>query len=285
VSEGPVSVRLELESRPENAALVRAALAGVSEAVELSKEVAADLSTAVSEACNNVAVHAYNGTSGPMVVEIEVHHDGIGLKVSDYGRGIKQVALDEERIGLGLAVISALANRAEFLTSDAGGTEVSMWFAYETGVTDAPGSPVSEPEMFPGVALGGELVAWVHPVSVLRFVLRRVFTTMAARSHFSVTRVSDLGAVNDAIAEYLADAGDGGIGLAISKFPRRLALTGWPVMSQAVHAANNSSTDRFVELENRVQAVEGLIGTLRTETLGGMDLLHVELAEATQRPA
>ena len=107
-------VRLELESRPEYLTLVRGALSGIGEALAFDPELLDDLKTAVSEACNNVVLHAYRDSPGPLSVEVLVGRDRVEAAVHDRGSGIHGVALAMEgRMGVGLAVISALADRAE----------------------------------------------------------------------------------------------------------------------------------------------------------------------------
>ena len=58
------TVSLELESRPETLTLVRGMLGGVAELLVMDPELLDDLKTAVSEACNNVVLHAYHGEIG-----------------------------------------------------------------------------------------------------------------------------------------------------------------------------------------------------------------------------
>ena len=63
------TVRLDLDSRPETLTLVRGALGGVADQLALDPELLDDLKTAVSEACNNVVMHAYDDdTPGPLEV-------------------------------------------------------------------------------------------------------------------------------------------------------------------------------------------------------------------------
>jgi len=71
VIEQRARVRLELESQAENVALVRSALSALVDAAGLSDELVTDLKTAISEACNNVVLHAYPDAPGPMVVTVE----------------------------------------------------------------------------------------------------------------------------------------------------------------------------------------------------------------------
>ena len=63
--EGPI-VGLHLESRPQTLTIVRGILGGLAEVLAIDPELLDDLKTAVSEACNNVVLHAYDGGPGPM---------------------------------------------------------------------------------------------------------------------------------------------------------------------------------------------------------------------------
>jgi len=80
-------VRFELESRPENVALVRSALASLGEALGLSDQLISDLKTAISEACNNIVLHAYGERTGPMVVTVDSTMDRLDVLVRDHGEG------------------------------------------------------------------------------------------------------------------------------------------------------------------------------------------------------
>ena len=57
--ELPPTVRLELDSRPEQVSVVRGTLAGLAELLAVDTPFLDDLKTAVTEACNNVVLHAY----------------------------------------------------------------------------------------------------------------------------------------------------------------------------------------------------------------------------------
>ena len=64
-------LRLTVPASAENVMVVRQAVAGLGEALGLSGERIADLKTVVTEACNNVVLHAYDdepvvGTPSPV---------------------------------------------------------------------------------------------------------------------------------------------------------------------------------------------------------------------------
>src|ERR1700761_9613234 len=121
-------VRLELTSRPEAARLVRSMSTAAGEVLGVDAELLSDVNTAVSEACNNVIQHAYGDDPGPFSVEFALAPDGLEVQVRDYGRGIHQAAPEHDGLKVGLALMSALADRAEFIRAADGGTEVRLCF-------------------------------------------------------------------------------------------------------------------------------------------------------------
>ena len=126
-------LRLVLPSTAENVALVRRALSGVVDVLELGEDRLLDINAAVSEACNNVVVHAYEGTEGPMDVYLCIQPTELEVIVSDDGVGIRpnvpEPDLDIQ--GLGLSLIHALTDRVEFLGGTGEGTKVRMSFAFD----------------------------------------------------------------------------------------------------------------------------------------------------------
>src|SRR5690242_7408392 len=115
VSRAYPTVRLQLDSRAENLTLVRGMLGGVAELLSVDPELLDDLKTAVSEACNNVVLHAYGGEAGPLDVALYVKPGAIEVAVRDHGSGMAQpTATDDRRQGIGLPVIQALAQQADF---------------------------------------------------------------------------------------------------------------------------------------------------------------------------
>ncbi len=228
-----MTVRLELESHPENVALVRAALTGIAEALDLSEELNSDLKTALSEACNNVVLHAYDGASGSLIVEVEASRSGVCAAVIDRGSGITGISGGEDRMGLGLAVISALAGSSEFRHPEGGGTEVRMWFANVEAERDGDGGDELRHHRFKSAYAANraenEILVNFTPPTVLRYVLGRMVQSLAAASHFSVTRLSDLRTANDAIARYIESAANGEVSMAIATSTRRLSLSTGPL--------------------------------------------------------
>jgi serine/threonine-protein kinase RsbW len=207
VSEGFPTIRLELDSRPECLALVRSMLAGVAEPLEFDPELLVDLKTAVSEACSNVVLHAYRDAPGPLAVQLDVVGADVEVTVRDRGSGIRHVASSsEDRMGVGLAVISALADRAEFLSGPEGGTEVRMSFTDRGAGARPLNGPAAAPLLEPPPQLAGDLVATLTPVALLGAVLGRVTRALAAGARFSLDRFSDVYLVTDALAAHANSA-------------------------------------------------------------------------------
>ena len=89
-SHPPPNVRLQLPPQPENIALIRTTLAGVAEAIDLPPQTLDDVRTAVTEAANNVVLHAYQGDHHEGLLEVDAHiaPNAITVIVRDEGVGI-----------------------------------------------------------------------------------------------------------------------------------------------------------------------------------------------------
>ncbi len=220
------TVHLQLDSRPESLTVVRSMLAGIADVLALDVELLDDLKTAVSEACNNVVLHAYDGVVGPMSVGFDAGDQGLEVTVRDYGSGIQYVASSaEDRMGVGLAVISALADRAEFLSSPDGGTEVRMAFL-DRGALAQERDDQADATVGPSVGLSGDVVVTLAPVGLLVGVLGRVARSLAAGARFSLDRFSDVYLVTDELAAHAKRAACGpAVSFAIATDTRRLEIT------------------------------------------------------------
>ena len=119
---------LTLPARAENVAVVRHAVGGLGDALDIDDSVIADVKLAVTEACTNVVVHAYPDGEGPLEVAAAVGDDRLSIAVRDEGRGMLPRA-DSPGLGLGLPLIANLADRLE-IRDGAGkiGTVLDMAF-------------------------------------------------------------------------------------------------------------------------------------------------------------
>jgi serine/threonine-protein kinase RsbW len=222
-------MRLVLSNQPENVALVRQALGGLAVSVGIHEALLADMKTAVSEACNNVVLHAYSDGTGPLEVYACPDEHAVQVVVRDKGSGIQPRAPEPEAAmqGVGLSLIQALTEKVEFVGGADQGTEVRMSFRSEPALdvdgNGAGAGAVHDPP--PGdtvVSASGRLVG---PV------LGNVIAVLAARAGFSVERLSEAQIVTDSIAAHAADAFPGRhVNAAIDIGERRIDLRVGPLV-------------------------------------------------------
>jgi anti-sigma regulatory factor (Ser/Thr protein kinase) len=139
-------VRLTMPARAEGVAVVRQALAGMADALAVDAAVLADMKMAVSEACTNVVVHAYDDPAGTLEVDMSADDVGLTIRVRDHGRGIQPQPKSEREVpalGLGLPLIAALSDTFEVQGDEGRGTEVRMTFTYAREADPAEANPVT----------------------------------------------------------------------------------------------------------------------------------------------
>jgi serine/threonine-protein kinase RsbW len=213
------ALRIRLPAKPENVAVVRQALTGLGDAFELDPDFLSDVRTAVTEACNNVVIHAYPGeAAGIMEVEADAGADSaIDVRVRDYGGGLQPntVPPQERSLGLGLPLIAALARRYEIRGLENGGLEVHMVFAEPSGLD----AEVLRAERISATEADGAARAAglsIVPGPLVSAISSRVTAMLAARADFPLDRLADAVLVSDAIAAHADDYVVGGdVGLAI----------------------------------------------------------------------
>jgi serine/threonine-protein kinase RsbW len=228
------TVRLELESRPQVLTIVRGMLAGVAEPLLIDAELLDDVKTAVSEACNNVVLHAYEGNAGPMDITVFAGSEVIRIAVTDRGVGLNASDADLGT-GIGLSVIRALAETVTIGRGPEGGACVEMEFATvrQGQALLRPPAPPSPAHGWPASA-ADEVALSVSPVALLASVLGRMARTLAATAHFSLDRFSDVYLVTDALAAHATEAAlDGRIDARLCAGERRLELEVGPFRAGA----------------------------------------------------
>lgn len=247
--------------------LVRQMLAGVAEAVELDANDLNDISTAVTEACNNVVLHAYGDAEGPLEVEVYACPGIVEVMVRDHGGGIPAaVGAATEKAGIGMSVIRTLAERSDFRVLKDSGTEV--WMAFGAPQARAP-EPFSDDELEAGPVdsePGGAVKITIAPAPLAWAILPRLLSALAARAHFRTDRIADIQLVADALkAQVPASIRGSHLSIGISVEPRDLELRIAPLL--AGHAK-----DLIVDSAG---GLGPLIGTLTTSqrvaTLGSSD--------------
>lgn len=124
------AVELTLEAVPENAMLIRQAIAGGATALGASEEVIEDVKLAVTEGSSNAIKYAYKQSPGTLRVALDPLADGFAVTISDSGRWSEPEIAEQPGGGLGLPLMGALAR--EFLISTgATGTTVRLEFGLE----------------------------------------------------------------------------------------------------------------------------------------------------------
>ena len=131
-------LEITLPARAENVAVVRHAVGGLGEVLEVDDTTLSDIKLAVTEACTNVVVHAYPEAEGPMGLRASIEARRLYLVVMDRGRGIVPRP-DSPGLGLGLPLIATLAESLELGTGQSEETEVRMTFDLGAPIT-APGA-------------------------------------------------------------------------------------------------------------------------------------------------
>jgi anti-sigma regulatory factor (Ser/Thr protein kinase) len=121
-------VELLLSAQPENVAVVRHVFAGMGDALGMDAESLGRLRLALSEACTNVVVHAYeDGERGALEVEAAVEDRLLHVVVRDRGIGLRPRP-DSPGLGMGLPLIAAITDQMEIVGDKDQGNEVRMTF-------------------------------------------------------------------------------------------------------------------------------------------------------------
>jgi anti-sigma regulatory factor (Ser/Thr protein kinase) len=277
VSNHPPILNLRLNSRADTAGLVRAALGGLAGPFRLREQLINDLKTAVSEACNNAVEHAYRGHSGAIAVHVDMGFETLDASVRDWGGGFQHLAPAGDRLRVGLPVINALADRAEFLTAPGSGTEVRMSFDIRhDSRRDDLLARVEESEDLEAWApwrrgLSGDVVVTLLPRELLAGVLEPLTNALAARSRFSLERFSDMYLVTRAIASHVQTAASSGrMSFALRGGDQRLDLTIGPLRAGAGDELREMGSGERLEA-----SVARLADELVCEPIGSSELLRV----------
>lgn len=120
-----------------NEALARAAVSAFLIPADPTAQELADLRTVVSEAVTNAIVHGYRGTEGEVALCLRMLPGRvIYIRVSDKGCGIENVekameplytsAPDEERAGLGFAIMQTFTDSLNVRSQPGHGTTLTM---------------------------------------------------------------------------------------------------------------------------------------------------------------
>jgi serine/threonine-protein kinase RsbW len=282
---GNPNVRLRFLNRPENVLLVRQALNGLAEALGIDAVELNDVTTAVTEACNNVVLHAYGGEAGPLEVELSAPEAGLDVIVRDRGTGIRPGTRSIEQVsgGIGLPVIHALAETVELRDIVGGGTEVEMHFATTAAKSFSQPSDAlagAELEFADGAdddASSDTALMSVAPTAVAGSVLPRVLSALAARAYFPTDRITDAQTLTQALLEHVdGSVSEGHLTIAITVVPHSLELRIGPLQSGRAdelfgdtHAPGLSTVLERLEVGHEVAPASGSRSEMLAVRLAG----------------
>ena len=236
VSGRPSTFNLRLDSRPDAAALIRAVLGGIAAPFALRPDLLNDLKTVVSEACNNAVDHAYRGETGAIAVRVNIQLEEVEVTVRDWGGGFQELAPTGDRLRVGLPLINALADRAQFRTAAGSGTEVTMGFdlRHDPRRTDTlvylEDTEDLEAWLPWRLGLAGDVVVTLLSRDLLPSVLEPLTSALAARSRFSLERFSDVYIVTRAVCKHVCTAASSSrVSFSLTARDQRLELTIGPL--------------------------------------------------------
>jgi anti-sigma regulatory factor (Ser/Thr protein kinase) len=228
------NLRLTLANRAENVSIVRDVLAGLAEAIGLDQRALDDIKAAVTEACNNVVLHAYRGGDGLLETDLYSRAGAVQVVVRDCGVGIgTRLQIGEESgFGIGLRMIHALADSVDFQTARSApgrqgsvGTEVWMKFTVAGARPLEPLHGGSEPSASAATEPAGTLTMTLAPARLVAAVLPRLLGLLATRAELSSDGVSDAKRVASVLVRNVHQPGNGGqLSVGIHTKPRGLEL-------------------------------------------------------------
>ncbi|SDB52054.1 stage II sporulation protein AB (anti-sigma F factor) [Ruminococcaceae bacterium FB2012] len=136
-------VTLRFPSLSENERFARLAVSGFVSSLDPALDELSEIKTAVSEAVTNCIVHAYRDTVGEIRMELRLLEGcRLYISISDKGCGISDIdkareplfttAPDEERAGLGFAIMESFTDKLRVRSRPGHGTAVTMLRALRT---------------------------------------------------------------------------------------------------------------------------------------------------------
>jgi serine/threonine-protein kinase RsbW len=119
---------MELPAVPETVPRARAAITDLCERLDVAEGVVERVRIAVTEACTNCVLHAYQSdrTNSTYMLETRIEDHSVVVIVHD--RGLGMTFSRNAGIGLGLRLIEELADSAEVSSCPGHGTRVEMRF-------------------------------------------------------------------------------------------------------------------------------------------------------------
>jgi anti-sigma regulatory factor (Ser/Thr protein kinase) len=225
-------LQLSVPARAEYLAVVRQALAGVADALEVDLAILNDIKVAVNEACTNVVVHAYPDGDGTLEVGVQSQPEEVAIIVRDSGVGVQRRS--EAGAGVGFMLISSLSDRFEIRGGSDSGIEVRMAFRIDSspnGEMKAIEGEFATTPAVPPVSTGAVFSAVPGPL--VSPVITRLIGALATQADLSLDRLSDAQLVGEAISAHVHDHISGErICVAIGQADGRLEIRVGPLVEQ-----------------------------------------------------
>ena len=133
-------MKMEFSSHSENEGFARVAVGAFVVGLNPTVDELADIKTAVSEAVTNCIVHAYcdRDEAGKITITAKSSDQQIYIKIKDNGCGIEDIKqamtplfttkAEEERSGLGFAVMESCCDKIKVTSKKGKGTAVTLTF-------------------------------------------------------------------------------------------------------------------------------------------------------------
>ncbi len=130
-------VKINLTSRSSNESFARVAVSSFFAQLDPTVDEVTDIKTAVSEAVTNSIVHGYKDKIGVVYITLRILNNATAyIKIRDTGCGIENIeqameplfttAQNDERAGLGFAVMQSFMDKVKVLSKKERGTTVVM---------------------------------------------------------------------------------------------------------------------------------------------------------------
>ena len=130
-------VTLIMESRSQNEALARTAVAAFIAPLDPGLDILTDVKTAVSEAVTNAVIHGYGNSQGEIILAMTIKDSKLRITISDQGAGISDINLameplyttatpEMERAGMGFTVMESFMDKVIVTSSPGKGTTVEL---------------------------------------------------------------------------------------------------------------------------------------------------------------
>jgi serine/threonine-protein kinase RsbW len=131
------NLTLDLPAAPLGIPKARKAVTQLCDSLEIADDVRENIRIAVTEACTNCVLHAYDGHAAESTYRLEARQEPgeVVIVVQDWGAGIggdggtAAARREEGSHGRGLAVMRAVATSVEIASAIGKGTRIELRFA------------------------------------------------------------------------------------------------------------------------------------------------------------